>query len=261
MKRIRGAPICWSRTFPDMLRCQEMVLVVRDGRALGRVPVRSIGTFSLALCASVVVAACRGDKHNIDQPHDSIAAALASRTTASATATSAPTPTGTGGAPGTKPTKMRRETVDFETCWAAKPNAMKEGEDQGDGLIRCPLSSGLVAEQGGSACFDVNRLVDDQDVELFTSQMQAPKGTVFVTDRRFVLYRCEGHPGAVLQAGKLYAEFTSAENPCHGAKPLRTTYLVQDIRNQQRFDDVSLKRAHELLAEIAKNTPCGRLEP
>jgi hypothetical protein len=244
---------------------------MRRMRAVRTMPVGFAGAFWLVLCASVVLAACRRDRHNVGQPQDSVAAASAPRASNRATATApattttpeppdAPaTPAGIGGSPGANPAKMRRETVDFRTCKPEKPSAPAE-EEPGDDLMRCPLSSGLVAQQDGSACFDVNRLVDEHNEDLFTSELQAPKGTVFVTDRKFVLYRCEDHPVAVLQAGQLYAEFTSPQHPCHGAKPLRTTYLVEDIHNQKRFDDVSLKRAHELLAEIAKHTPCGRLE-
>jgi hypothetical protein len=146
--------------------------------------------------------------------------------------------------------------VDFSSC----PTI--EGEPSGeDGIVQCVLGSGLVARQDGSACFDVNRLLDDKGESLFTSEMIGPKGSVFVTDRKFELYRCQGGPYAVLQGGQLFPEGTSVASSCHKKKLLRRAYLVQDIRNNKRYDDISLDRAEELLAQIAKTTKCNTTGP
>jgi hypothetical protein len=152
------------------------------------------------------------------------------------------------------------EEVDFSTCQKAKASPSAE-EDDGDGLIRCALAAGMIAQQDGSACIDVNRLLDDKGESLFSSEMVTPpKGTVFVPDPKFELRRCQRAPYAVFQSGELFPEGTSVKNPCHKKKPLRHTYVVQDFQNNQRHEDVTLDRAKELLAEIARTTACQASE-
>ncbi len=151
---------------------------------------------------------------------------------------------------------LASETVDFSSCPTVDDDWHGEG-----GVVRCVLGSGLVAQQDGSACFDVNRLEDDKGESLFTSEMIEPRGTVFVTDGKFELHRCQGVPYAVLQGGQLFPEGVSASGHCHKKKRLRRTYLLQDIQNSKRYDDISLDRAKELLAQIARTTKCNPTAP
>ena len=141
-------------------------------------------------------------------------------------------------------------------CTKAKVAASAE-ESDGDGLIRCALAFGLIAQQDGSACMDVNRLFDNKGESLFSSEMEAPpKGMVFVPDPKFELRRCRGVPYAIIQSGELFPEGTSVKNPCHKKKALRSTCVVQDLANNRRHEDVTLERAKALVAEIAKSTAC-----
>jgi len=148
------------------------------------------------------------------------------------------------------------ETVDLSSCPTVQEDTYGEG-----GIVQCILGSGLVALQDGGACLDVNRLVDDRGESLFTSQTIEPKGTVFVPNNKFELYRCQGAPYAVLQGGQLFPEGTSLASSCHKKKRLRRTCLVQDIQNNKRYEDVSLDRARELLAQIARTTKCNPTAP
>ena len=147
------------------------------------------------------------------------------------------------------------ESIDLATCQSAKPNT--EEEEQGrDGLIRCSLASGLIAEQNGSACFDVNRLLDAEQQPLFESEISAPDGNVFVVEPKFELYRCKGHPVVVLQGGQYFTEDTSVENPCHGKKALRQAYQLQDIANQRLYSDLPLSQARVLIDRILRAAGC-----
>jgi len=122
-------------------------------------------------------------------------------------------------APSKRVAGFESEDVDFSTCQKAKTGPSAE-EDDGDGLIRCALASGMIAQQDGGACLDVNRLFDDKGESLFSSEMVAPpKGTVFIIpDPKFELRRCRGAPYAVIQGGDLFPEGTSIKNPCHKKK-------------------------------------------
>ena len=146
------------------------------------------------------------------------------------------------------------ETIDLATCQSPKPD--DEEEKLGDGLIRCSLSSGLIAEQNGSACFDVNRLLDAEQQPLFESEISAPDGNVFVVEPKFELYRCKGHPVVVLQGGQYFTEDTSVENPCHGKKALRQAYQLQDIANQRLYSDLPLSQARVLIDRILRTAGC-----
>jgi hypothetical protein len=146
------------------------------------------------------------------------------------------------------------ETIDLATCQSPKPDDKEE--EQGDGLIRCSLSSGLIAEQNGSACFDVNRLLDAEQQPLFESEISAPDGNVFVVETKFELYRCKGRPVIVLQGGQYFTQDTSVENPCHGKKALRQAYQLQDIANQRLHSDLPLSQARVLIDRILRTAGC-----
>lgn len=191
----------------------------------------------------------------------SLVACLSKRASPNQAITAAQATTPASSAAQTKPTTkpvvgFENEEVDFSTCSKAKVSAAAE-EDDGDGMIRCALASGMIAQQDGSACIDVNRLLDDKGESLFASEMVAPpRGTVFVPEPKFELRRCQRAPYAVLQGGELFPEGTSVKNPCHKKRLLRRTYVVQDFQNNQRHEDVTLDRAKALLTEIARNTAC-----
>ena len=161
--------------------------------------------------------------------------------------------------PAAKPPAPRptSETVEFTTCARAKDSPTEEELELGDGLVRCALASGLVAQQDGSACFDVNRLLDSQGNSLFSSEMDAPKGTVFVPDQAYVIHRCQGSAYAVVQAGRLFPEGIGKATACHKKKLLRRTYLVQDVRNGRRYDDLSAEQSQRLLAQLGAATDCA----
>ena len=123
--------------------------------------------------------------------------------------------------------------------------------------MNCALRSGLVARVDGTACFDIHSLFDQQGETLFTSNgVVPPRGHHFVVDRKFKIYRCRDIPYAVVQSGGLYPEATGVGVVCYEKKLLRRTHIVQDIPNQQRYDDLPLDRAKIVLAEIAARTEC-----
>jgi hypothetical protein len=124
-------------------------------------------------------------------------------------------------------------------------------------MLRCAVSSGLIAELTGSACFDVNRLLDENEHPLFESQPKDKQGIVFIVDRKFTLYRCCSRPIAVLQHGEYFSDELTPKNSCHGDRPLRQAYLVQDIPNGQQQDDLSLSQAKALIATIAEAAGCA----
>ena len=234
--------------------------------------VLTVSVFSLcwwALVLSATLAGCRADCQlgNHQPPNTPIAdsvprAATPGQPDAPLRPKAAPIPTLNSEADNRlQSNKTVRETVEFSTCPAAKREGINDEEEQGDGLVECALSSGLIAQQGGPACFDVNRLLDTAGDVLFDSWLVGPKGMVFVVDTKFEVYRCQGHPFAVLQSGQFFTAEISNDSPCHGKKPLRRAYVVQDVLSKKRYDDVSLKRAQALLLQVARITKCGNLGP
>ena len=214
---------------------------------------------------AVALVGCRASSKTADHSRDATAAVTTQhgtqpgQPTASAAASLAP-PTHEDARNLAKAVVVH-ETVDFATCRRSEADLAESEQEQGDGLIRCTLSPGLLAQQDGSACLDINRLRTDNEEDLFSSELITPQGTLFVPDRKFELYRCQGVPFAVLQSGQFFTDTTSAESPCHAKKPLRRAYLVQDIRNKKRYDDVTLKRSQTLLAQIERSTPCSASKP
>ena len=253
-----------SRVSRALRSCFAMARI--DGRWLacgaplrGRACVVSLVAF---LSAGVLACPSRSVPHDPSHHPTAADATLPSATSAGSTAAppapSASAPLGSADAKDRiRPAAgLASETVDFSSCPTVHDDSHGEG-----GVVRCVLGSGLVAQQDGSACFDVNRLEDDKGESLFTSEMIEPKGTVFVTDGKFELHRCQGVPYAVLQGGQLFPEGVSASSHCHKKKRLRRTYLLQDIQNSKRYDDISLDRAKELLAQIARTTKCNPTAP
>ena len=104
------------------------------------------------------------------------------------------------------------ETIDFTRCQSPHAETGQAGDTDS---IRCSLSSELVAEQSGSACFDVNRLLDANNQPLFETPLIDEAGSAFVVEPKFELYRCRGRPVAVFQSGQYFENGPSADGPCH----------------------------------------------
>ena len=181
----------------------------------------------------------------------------------------APSPVGTAGSAfsssggqvaAVRPGLITRETVDLTKCQPAKPLTEKQEHEQEQGrdpLIECALSPGLVAQQNGSACFNVNRLLDAQGEALFESELFSPNHSVFVVDGKFELYRCEGRAIAVLQSGEYFAEDMGKNNACHGDTALRRAFSVADLLKKKRYDGLTLSDAKTSLMRIARSSSCS----